>query len=238
MKSLVFRVLDPPMGKTGHTHSHAHILLPLTTCLHVRYQDEDYEVTNQDICFIPPYCSHHCYCPAEVITMDIPPHMITQSDLTTLEHQIVYPIENNLVPLTQLIKSEVVQNPNNSSMTYLFYYLYSKLVELNECRSLRYIRNYFNTPISIELLAKLENYTPAYFTAWFHKKTGQSPSAYLRWFRIERSNELLISTSYSLLDIALQVGYNSHASFTRAFKEVVGTSPQEYRQKNMFPDSQ
>lgn len=166
--------------------------------------------------------------------MDIPPHMITQSDLNTLEHQIVYPIENNLVPLAQLIKHEVVQNPNSSGIAYLFYYLYSKLVELNECRSLRYIREHFNGPISIELLAKLENYTPAYFTAWFYKKTGQSPSAYLRWFRIERSKELLVSTSYSLLDIALQVGYNSHASFTRAFKEVVGISPQEYRQENTF----
>ena len=74
--------------------------MPIFCC---RLPLQDYEVTNQDICFIPPYCPHHCFCSAEVITMDIPPHMITLSDLNTLEHQIVYPIENNLVPLAQLI---------------------------------------------------------------------------------------------------------------------------------------
>lgn len=161
--------------------------------------------------------------------MDIPPHMIRQSDLITLESRIVYPIEGNLAPLTQLIKSEIQQHPNSSSICYLFYFLYEKLVENNECISLRYIREHFNEQFSIQTLAQLENYNPSYYTDWFRKKIGCSPSKYLREFRVERAKEMLLNPRFSLLDIAVQIGYNSHSAFTRAFKQTVGCSPQEYR---------
>ena len=230
MRDLIFRVLDSPTDQNWHSHSHAHILLPLSIELDVEYDQKVYHVSNQDLCFIPPYLFHHCYCPADVITINIPPHMIHQSDLNILGEQPVYAIDDELVPLTQLIKSEVIKNPNDNTLYYLFYYLYNKLVKFNECQSLRYIREHFDEALSVEQLAQLENYTPSYFATWFRKKTGKSPSAYLRWFRIERAKELLTDTSYSLMNIALLVGYNSHAAFTRAFKETTGISPQEYRQ--------
>ena len=229
MENLTFRVLDPPTALDGHSHVHAHILLPLTENLYVAYNGVQYYINSQELCFIPPHSFHHCYCLAEVITMDIPPHMIRQSDLITLESRIVYPIEGNLAPLTQLIKSEIQQHPNSSSICYLFYFLYEKLVENNECISLRYIREHFNEPFSIQTLAQLENYNPSYYTDWFRKKIGCSPSKYLREFRVERAKEMLLNPRFSLLDIAVQIGYNSHSAFTRAFKQTVGCSPQEYR---------
>ena len=231
MENLGFRVLDPPTALDGHSHVNAHILLPLTQDLAVAYNQTQYHVNSQELCFIPPYIFHHCYCMAEVISMDIPPHMIHQSDLAILQGRVVYPIEGNLIPLTQLIKSEVLAHPNNSSICYLFYFLYGKLVENNECISLRYIRDHFNEPISIQTLAQLENYNPSYYTDWFRKKIGCSPSEYLRQFRVERAKEMLSNPRFSLLDVAVQIGYNSHSAFTRAFKQTVGCSPQEYRSR-------
>ena len=219
MRDLTFRVLDSPTDQNWHSHSHAHILLPMSTELDVEYDQKIYHVSNQDLCFIPPYLFHHCYCPADVITINIPPHMIHQSDLSILGEQPVYAIDDELVPLTQLIKSEVMKNPNDNTLYYLFYYLYNKLVKFNECQSLRYIREHFDEALTVEQLAQLENYTPSYFATWF---------------RIERAKELLTDTTYSLMNIALLVGYNSHAAFTRAFKETTGISPQEYRQS--YPD--
>lgn len=233
MARLTFRVLDPPMDTHGHSHLHAHILLPLTQELKVVYKEIEYHVTAHDICFVPPHCFHYCFCPAEVITMDIPPHMIHPSDLAVLENRIVFPIENNLIPLTQLIKAEIQRNPGSSSLSYLFYFLYDKLVEMNECASLRYIREHYSESISIETLAKMENYTPSYFTEWFRQRTNYSPSVYLKRFRVERAKELMVNSQYSLLDIALQVGYNSHSALTRAFKDMEGCSPQEYRKRIM-----
>lgn len=233
MERLTFRVLDPPMDTHGHSHPRAQILLPLTRELRVVYNEVEHHVTSQDLCFIPPMCFHYCYCPAEVITMDIPPNMLHPSDLTALERQTVYHIEGDLVPLADLIKSEVKKNPSSISTCYLYYFLYNKLVLMNECASLRYIREHYNEYISIETLAQLENYTPSYFTEWFRQKNSYSPSIYLKRFRVEKAKELLINNQYSLLDVALQVGYNSHSAFTRAFKDIEGCSPQEYRKTIM-----
>ena len=58
--------------------------------------------------------------------MDIPPHMIRQSDLITLESRIVYPIEGNLAPLTQLIKSEIQQHPNSQLYLLFCFISYTK----------------------------------------------------------------------------------------------------------------
>ena len=233
MDHLVVQVLDPPMNKTGHTHPHAHILLPITKNLDVWYDGVQYHISPQELCFIPPNQYHHCFCPAEVITMNIPAHMIHQSELNTLEGHTVYPIEDDLALLIQLIKTEVLRSPPSTTIRYLFYYLYSRLVEENECRCLRHIREHFNEPLSIETLAQLEGYNPSYFSDWFHRKTGQSPSSYLRWFRIEKAKELLENAQYSILDVAVQVGYSGHAAFTRAFKDTTGLSPQEYRQQRL-----
>ena len=155
--------------------------------------------------------------------------MIQQSDLTELSRQIIYSVRNEVYPLLNLIRLEVRENPNSASIQHLFYYLYGKMIEKNEYASLQYIRTHYHEDISIHQLAQLENYTPAYFVKWFRDKTGCSPSAYLRRFRVERAKALLGSTSYSILEIALLVGYNSHAALSRAFRTVTGITPQEYR---------
>jgi AraC-like DNA-binding protein len=133
------------------------------------------------------------------------------------------------VPLIELITSEITRNPDSDSLRYLYYYLYDKLVEANVPKSQQYIHEHFAEPITIVELAQLENYNVSYYTDWFKRKFGVSPSSYLRNFRIEKAKELLLTTHYRLIEIAMQVGYNSNASFTRAFKEATGMSPIAYR---------
>lgn len=41
--------------------------------------------------------------------------------------------------------------------------------------------------------------------------------------------ERLGNTEQRILDIALDYGFSSHANFTRAFKEVYGITPENYR---------
>ena len=157
--------------------------------------------------------------------------MIKPVDLEILSSQRVLPIEGPLVPLIALIKDEIRHNPNSNTVRYLYYYLYDKLVESNGIKSLRYIRDHFSEPVSVAQLAYIENYNVSYFNSWFKRQTGYSPSNYLRHLRIEKAKELLLTTHYSLINIALQVGYNSNSSFTRAFKETEGMSPSHWKQR-------
>lgn len=68
-----------------------------------------------------------------------------------------------------------------------------------------------------------------YYNGWFKQITGVSPSLYLRYLRINKAKELLETTDYDIIDIAVMVGYSSNSTFTRAFHDVTGVSPNAYR---------
>lgn len=58
---------------------------------------------------------------------------------------------------------------------------------------------------------------------------GMSPATYLRAQRMRGAAKLLRQTDRTVLDIAGQFGYDNPSKFARAFREVVGVSPREYR---------
>jgi AraC-like DNA-binding protein len=58
---------------------------------------------------------------------------------------------------------------------------------------------------------------------------GQTPMEYLTHWRIQLGAALLRDTTSTVASIALEVGYQSEASFARAFKRVVGTPPATWR---------
>lgn len=231
MSNLDCRVRESPNDSHGHSHPYAHILLSPNEPLLVRFDQEEVFITPQQLGFVAPDQFHHCLCRSEIITINIPASMIKRADLEILQSHPSLSLTGSLIPLVDIIKEEIERNPNGDSIRYLFYYLYDKLVETNGIKSLRYIREHFSEEISVADLARIENYNISYFTDWFKRQTGWSPSVYLRNVRIEKAKELLASTHYRMVEIAVQVGYNSNAAFTRAFKESVGISPVAYRQQ-------
>lgn len=236
MSKLDCHVFGIPQGTDAHAHDYAHILLPLEDELIVRLDGEDHHVTCAHLAFIAPGRMHHCLCKAKIIMINIPPSMIKKEDLDSLSAEVCLPLIGSMVPLSELIKDEVEHNPSSDAVRYLYYYLYSKLVESSGFRSLRYMREHFAEELSVAHLARLENYNVSYFTDWFKKQTGASPTSYLRRLRIDKAKELLVSTSYHLIDVALQVGYGSNAAFSRAFRGCEGMSPVEYRRAMSEPE--
>lgn len=229
MSKLDCNIQGIPQTSAGHAHAHAHILLPLTECLTLRLDGVDYAVTNRHLAFVAPEKFHHCFEAKDVIIMNIPASMIKESDLAILERCPYVPVTELLVPLVELIKTEVQRNPDSDSLRYLYYYLYDKLVERHSHKSVRYIHEHFGEEITVSKLAKLENYNITYFVDWFRKQTGYTPMQYIRNIRIEKAKELLATTHYRIVDIAIQVGYGSNAAFTKAFKEMDAQTPAQYR---------
>lgn len=58
----------------------------------------------------------------------------------------------------------------------------------------------------------------------------------LRSIHISRAKELLEDTNYTVMDIAVMVGYSSNSTFTRAFHSIVGMTPKEYRDRMGMSD--
>lgn len=69
----------------------------------------------------------------------------------------------------------------------------------------------------------------AQIRASFQGVYDRSPAAWLRLQKMHGAAELLRSTDRTVLDIAGQFGYDNASKFARAFRDVIGVSPNEYR---------
>lgn len=63
----------------------------------------------------------------------------------------------------------------------------------------------------------------------FRERFGMSPAQYGRRARLERAATLLRTSSLSILEVANEVGFQSQASFARAFREEFGHTPRGER---------
>ncbi len=61
---------------------------------------------------------------------------------------------------------------------------------------------------------------------------GKPPRSYILEHRLKAAAQVLKqidSGSYSLLELAYTVGFNSHSAFSRSFKRVMGKTPTEFK---------
>ena len=64
---------------------------------------------------------------------------------------------------------------------------------------------------------------------WFRIIYGSSMYAYLKSCRMEIARALLLRTDYSVLQVALYVGYENPSKFSSAFRDETGMTPKQYR---------
>jgi AraC-like DNA-binding protein len=64
-----------------------------------------------------------------------------------------------------------------------------------------------------------------HFAAQFRATTGVRPHEYLLRRRIERAQEMLRGSKDPIVDVALQVGFQTQAHFTSTFRKFVGQPP-------------
>ncbi len=85
--------------------------------------------------------------------------------------------------------------------------------------------------ISVDQVAFNAGFSTDYFNRIFAAHTGFNVMEYVRFVRLRKASLMLRTSERSVLDIALDCGYDSHESFSRAFKNQYGISPSEYREK-------
>ena len=98
--------------------------------------------------------------------------------------------------------------------------------------ALNYIEQNFQNDISVEGIAAFCGLNRTYFGRIFKDTVGQSPQQFLLSYRMTKAAELLKLTALSINDIGNAVGYPNQLHFSRAFKNVYGISPREWRNKN------
>ena len=98
-------------------------------------------------------------------------------------------------------------------------------------KAIGFIQKHHKENLSLQNIADNAGFSLNYFDTVFRQHTGYSPVEYSRIYKLTRSALELRRTTKTVLDIALDFGYASPESFTRAFKNFYSITPSQYREK-------
>jgi len=94
---------------------------------------------------------------------------------------------------------------------------------------LNYVEQNLSNELTLEHLAQISRWSERHLQRLFKQHTEQSFNRYIQYRRIQKSCELLRSTSLKISTISEKVGYKDLGSFIAVFKRNIGTTPSGYR---------
>ena len=94
----------------------------------------------------------------------------------------------------------------------------------------QYIREHIDEPLNREVLAAVAGFSVPHFHRIFTAHVGENIASYVRRVRLERAGRKLRMGAVDITEVALAAGYDTHAAFSKAFKQHFGLSPSEFRQ--------
>ncbi len=102
-------------------------------------------------------------------------------------------------------------------------------------RVLEYIDSHLTEELSLKSLAEIAGVSPNYFSTQFHNASGITLWDYINSKRIDKAVHLIMEEEpKTMLEIALQCGFNNTTNFNKIFKKITGMTPTEYRKAEYF----
>lgn len=95
---------------------------------------------------------------------------------------------------------------------------------------LSWLPAHLDEDLSVSALAHRINMSPRTFARVFAREVGTTPAVHVELVRIEAARTLLVTSDLGVDGIARRVGYQRTETLHRAFRRVVGTTPDSYRQ--------
>lgn len=95
--------------------------------------------------------------------------------------------------------------------------------------ALEYITKNFGSEITLEDVARVAGVHPVTLSKSFSQRTGTTFASFIKYTRARHAAELIRNEKLTFTEVAMQSGFGSVRSFNRAFLEVYGSTPTEYR---------
>ncbi len=83
---------------------------------------------------------------------------------------------------------------------------------------------------NIDALQQEFHYSKDHLIRLFRQYKNLTPGEFIIQSRIEKAKGLLLMSSFSIKQIATQLGYSNQFSFSKQFKQRIGLAPKEFRQ--------
>jgi AraC-like DNA-binding protein len=93
----------------------------------------------------------------------------------------------------------------------------------------RYLAGNLGQNLRLSVVADIAGMTESSFSRFFKEKTGNTFTRHLTALRTGKACELLTRTKLPITEICGEVGYENLSNFNRAFREVRGMTPTQYR---------
>ncbi len=90
-------------------------------------------------------------------------------------------------------------------------------------------RNYSRSDLKIKELAEITGISEKHFRRIFYDVYKKNPHEFLKYFRLNKAELLILNTSKQISEIAFQCGFSDVYSFSHCFKKNYGVSPTDYR---------
>lgn len=101
----------------------------------------------------------------------------------------------------------------------------------------KYVNENLHKKLLIADLANVAHFSSFHFHRVFQTLTNESVNNYTNRIKLEKSTQKLSYTNKSILEIALDCGFSSTATYSRAFKDYFGCSPTHFRKKGLPKES-
>ncbi len=98
-----------------------------------------------------------------------------------------------------------------------------------------FIGEHLDDELTLEQLSSVACFSKYHFHRLFTAYTGLSLQQYIRWLRLKRAaHQLIVNKDRTITEIAFGSGFDSHEAFTRAFKQICGVNPSDFRLKSSW----
>ncbi len=98
-------------------------------------------------------------------------------------------------------------------------------------KAIEYIHNNLDKELTLDEVSKSVFVSSTYLSHLFSKCIKMTFSQYIIHTRIQKSKYLLTNTNMSIMEIALECGFNSQSYFSNVFKKIELMTPKEYREE-------
>jgi YesN/AraC family two-component response regulator len=92
-----------------------------------------------------------------------------------------------------------------------------------------YISEHFCEPLTLEVLSNELGVCRFYLSRIFTRVLHTGFHEYINTLRVDYAKKILLNTKDSILDVAIQCGFQNQQTFNRVFKDICGVTPSAYR---------
>lgn len=238
-----------------HWHTDFEIVYVETGNMIVSNNHEEFEISEGEFCFINSNALHSVVSltPSVHHAIIFHPSLLDFRQYDLAQLNFIQPLTSgNSKVITKILRNNNFKNlihnlayTDDTDYLRIKLLLYQLILDFYECELINiknqedhmskikhiitYLQSHYNTNVNLKNLSKYMGYSENYLCKHFKERTGHTIFQYLNQYRIHKSIDLLEKSDKSMLEIALDCGYESDSYYIKQFKKHMNQTPKQYR---------